>query len=273
MKNLTTPISYYGGKQKMAAIILPLFPPHRTYVEPFFGGGAIFFAKPPSEIEIINDYNEWVANFFQVCRDDFDALKHRIEYTMHSEAAYRESGLVLRGGGDGGKQHSISLAWSFWVQANMSFANGLFKGFAFSMDRNEAKIKENARRKFDWRISCRLEKATIFNRDALDVIERYDSPDTFFYLDPPYAESDCGHYEKGKDVYYQLLEVLPKLKGKWLMSSYPSPLLSELRDAHGWRNIDTIKALSVSGNHNGGKTKTECLTANYILTKQHTLFG
>ena len=55
---LKTPISYYGGKQKMLKHILPLIPQHHLYVEPFFGGGAVFWAKEPCEVEIINDYND-----------------------------------------------------------------------------------------------------------------------------------------------------------------------------------------------------------------------
>lgn len=61
-----TPISYYGGKQAMLKKILPLIPDHVVYVEPFFGGGAVFFAKDKSEVEIINDYNSNVANFYRV---------------------------------------------------------------------------------------------------------------------------------------------------------------------------------------------------------------
>ena len=155
----------------------------------------------------------------------------------------------------------------------MSFSKGMFKGFAFSMEGNEGKAKRNARKSFGRPIRDRLGGATIFNRDALDVIGRYDAPDTFFYFDPPYAESDCGHYEKGKDVYYRLLEVLPGLKGKWLMSSYPSAQLLGLRTMHGWDWLDTEKALCVSGSHNSGKRKTECLTANYTLARQTSLFG
>ncbi|PIX06781.1 MAG: methyltransferase, partial [Flavobacteriales bacterium CG_4_8_14_3_um_filter_35_10] len=61
---MKTPISYYGGKQSMLKHILPMIPRHMTYVEPFFGGGAVFWAKPQSEVEIINDYNANVANFY-----------------------------------------------------------------------------------------------------------------------------------------------------------------------------------------------------------------
>jgi len=63
------PVSYYGGKQNMTKEILSLIPKHKIYIEPFFGGGAIFFTKEPSEVEIINDLNSYVINFYNVCKD------------------------------------------------------------------------------------------------------------------------------------------------------------------------------------------------------------
>lgn len=51
------PITYYGGKQKLIKHLLPLIPEHNLYAEPFFGGGALFWAKEPSNVEVINDTN------------------------------------------------------------------------------------------------------------------------------------------------------------------------------------------------------------------------
>lgn len=61
---MKTPISYYGGKQNLVATILPLIPDHVTYVEPFLGGGAVFWTKPKSEVEVINDTNRELINFY-----------------------------------------------------------------------------------------------------------------------------------------------------------------------------------------------------------------
>lgn len=111
----------------------------------------------------------------------------------------------------------------------------------------------------------RLEGVQIFCRDAIDLISKFDSKDTFFYFDPPYANSCCGHYEKGKDVFYKLLKMLPELKGRWLLSSYPGVELDELRKFPGINFIDFNKPVSVSGKQNVGKRKTECLTWNYKI--------
>ena len=57
------PLTYYGGKQKLARQIVSMIPEHRLYCEPFFGGGAVFFAKPPASVEVINDTNGELINF------------------------------------------------------------------------------------------------------------------------------------------------------------------------------------------------------------------
>ena len=63
---LKTPISYYGGKQRLVKTILPNFPTHTLYAEPFCGGAALFFAKEASEIEVLNDTNSELINFYRV---------------------------------------------------------------------------------------------------------------------------------------------------------------------------------------------------------------
>jgi len=62
---MKTPITYYGGKQTLLKYLLPLIPQHKLYCEPFFGGGAVFFAKPKSDVEVINDINGEVINFLK----------------------------------------------------------------------------------------------------------------------------------------------------------------------------------------------------------------
>lgn len=82
---LKTPISYYGGKQQLSSVILSLLPSHKAYNEPFFGGGAIFFAKRPCEREYINDLNGAMINFYSVLKHNFAELKEMIDDTLYSE--------------------------------------------------------------------------------------------------------------------------------------------------------------------------------------------
>lgn len=261
---MKTPISYYGGKQNLISEILPLIPDHQQYVEPFCGGAALFWAKKPSPNEAINDSDERVINFWRVLQTDFSALQERIQNTLHHELSHRQAKEVL-------KQpilDPVEYAWAFWVQTQMSFSFRMFGGFAFGQDSRSSSLTRSKREAFSERFYQRIKDVEIFSRDAIEFIEMKDSEDTFFYLDPPYAESDCGHYGDKKEVYYRLLETIPKLKGKWILSSYPSDDLEKVRVIGGIYNRNIEQNLSVSGKHNGGKTKVECLTWNYKIPKK-----
>lgn len=96
---LKTPISYYGGKQSMLKEILPLIPEHRIYVEPFFGGGAVFWAKEPSRSEVINDVNMNIVNFYEVLKHSYFELRKRVEATLHSRETYKKALIIYESHG------------------------------------------------------------------------------------------------------------------------------------------------------------------------------
>lgn len=256
---MKTPISYYGGKQNLVPELLKLIPSHTQYGEPFCGGASLFWAKQPSKNEFINDADERVINFWRVLQSNFVELQTLIRATLHHELLHREAKEVLQAP----ITDPVKYAWAFWVQTQMSFSFRLFGGFAFGQDARSQQLTLAKRDGFTEKFYDRIKYAEIFHRNAIDLIQLKDDPDTFMYFDPPYPGSDCGHYEKGKNVYYDLLELLPSLKCKWLMSSYPSEQLTALRLKMGYNLKDIEQALSVSGKHNAGKTKTECLTWNY----------
>jgi DNA adenine methylase len=92
--NMKTPITYYGGKQLMAKYILPMIPEHILYCEPFAGGAAIFFAKLPSEVEVLNDTNRELINFYRVVQNDFTSLEKEIQITLHSRDLHRKASVI-----------------------------------------------------------------------------------------------------------------------------------------------------------------------------------
>lgn len=255
---MKTPISYYGGKQVMADTILPLIPQHKIYIEPFFGGGAVFFAKPLAETNIINDTNDFVINFWRECKTNFEPLQEMIQTTLHSETLYKKAAEILKTGSG----TPTEQAWAFWVQTSMSFSNGIFKGFAFSKNKREVRKTRNKIAAFTNNISSRLQYTAIFNRDALDLIPRFDTPDSFFYLDPPYVSSDCAHYKGtwGAAEQEKLIKILENLQGKFILSGYPADLTATRK----WYRREFTKNLSVDGRHNAGKKKTEVLIMNYV---------
>lgn len=260
---MKTPISYYGGKQRLVPEILLLIPKHTQYVEPFCGGAAVFWAKPPSQHEVINDLDGRVVNFYRVLQTRFIELQTMIRGTLHSEAEYYRAKAVLQDG----QAPALDRAWAFWVQTNMSFSKKLFAGFAFDNGLTSASV---ARKRNEFTgYQERLEPAEIFSRDAVELIKLKDSPTTFFYIDPPYVSSECGHYKGYTSADFQrLLDTLAALQGKFLLSSYPEPELLAMRAAHGWQVKDIEATVAVSGKRKERKAKTECLTWNYSLQEE-----
>lgn len=259
---MKTPISYYGGKQQMLKHILPKVPNHQTYIEPFFGGGAVFWGKPPSQVEVINDVNNRLITFYKVLKYDFDDFIERADETFHSRAQHAESGKVYESQVDE-ITTPIACAWSVWVQTNMSFGTMIGGGFGYDRKGMCALKLFNKKENLTQAFKTRLKKVTIECYDVLKVIKTYDAPDAFFYLDPPYVSSDQGHYGGyTMDDFRRLLDACANLKGKFLLSSYPEALLKEYREQFSWKFEDIEKTLAVS-QRKEPKKKLECLTWNY----------
>lgn len=259
---MKTPISYYGGKQSMLQHILPLIPQHKTYVEGFFGGGAVFWAKPQSKVEIVNDYNGNVVNFYQQLKTNFTELQKLIAATAYSRETYKQALVIY---------HTpyiftpVHRAWAFWVGCNQGFSNQIGSWRSSHQGNKEGLLHIHKKQEFTESLSQRLEHVQIENKDAVKLIHDLDSPDTFFYLDPPYVNADQGHYGGYTQQHFDdLLQTLSNISGKFLMSSYPNESLDEYRKEYNWMNADVEMHLSASMKSN--KHKIEALTANYDIS-------
>lgn len=259
------PISYYGGKQNMLVHLLPLIPSHQTYVEPFFGGGALFFAKNPAPLEVINDTNELLINFYRQMVINFDALNLEIKATMHSRASHFKAGQIIKGRVEA---TDLQRAWAVYVSINQGFANMLGIGWGYEKKpHSEGCLKWLNNRNSFINYSDRLKQVQIDCQDALKVIKLYDSDSTLFYCDPPYYNSDCGHYKGYTEAdYQQLIDLLLTIKGKFILSSYPNRVINALE----WIHRDDIP-MNRAVNAAKGATKIETIITNY-LTPQLNLF-
>jgi DNA adenine methylase len=261
--SLKTPISYYGGKQNMLRHILPKIPQHQSYIEPFFGGGAVFWAKDPSPFEVVNDISNRLMTFYKVLKYDFEEIEKLVDETFHSRAQHRESDqLYISQKSEVTRQ--IECAWSVWVQSNMSFGTMIGGGFGYDRSGKSAVRIFNKKNRFTQEYQSRLKTVTIESYDVLKVIRAYDGLDSFFYLDPPYVSSDQGPYKGYKiEDFVALLEACKSMQGKFLLSSYPEEILMEYRDSLGWKFEDHTKTLAVDGRRKATRTKVECLTWNW----------
>lgn len=255
---MKTPITYYGGKQSLVKHLLPLIPSHKIYCEPFFGGGALLFAKEPSEVEVINDINSEVVNFFKVAKTNFSELQKEVIGTPHSREAYSRAKAVYQWTD---MFSEVKRAWAFWVLTNQGFA-GSVDSWGFGKENSKEKALANKRNNFLEHYAKRLDAVQIENHDAIKVIERCDTKDTFFYCDPPYINSDMGHYSDYNETDYRnLLDCLVKVKGKFLLSSYPNKILSEYIKKYKWNTKQVQKTVYVTKLTN--KHKTELMVFNY----------
>jgi DNA adenine methylase len=224
--------------------------------EPFFGGRALFFAKTPSEIEFINDLNGEIVNFYKTMKRRFDELKDEVDCTLHSEFQHRQAREIYN---DPLSHSDVLRAWAIWMLSKQSIYSILTNGWSVSIDRNKAKQIQWSKELFTLLYARRLERTSIFCRDALSVIESTDTPTTFHYVDPPYFNADMGHYGGYTETdFTRLLDILSKVDGKFMMSSYPSDVLSEYALRNKWHTINIDMRRSA-----GGGKKTEVLTINY----------
>ena len=267
---MKTPITYYGGKQTLLKYLLPLIPQHKMYCEPFFGGGAVFFAKPKSEVEVINDINGEIVNFFKVIKTKFPELQSEIKATLHSRELYKKAMVVYA--------HpdlftDVKRAWALWVLTNQGFA-GMIGSWGFGKDDSKEAALANKRDAFTKEYEDRLTKVQVENNNAIKVIQRCDDKETFIYADPPYIGSDQGHYKGySENDYRELLDALAKIKGKFLLSSYPSKILATYIKKYKWKVQKVTKSVAVTKHTD--KVKTEMIVMNYDPAKmkafKHTM--
>lgn len=260
---MKTPIIYYGGKSSMLNHILPLIPPHDVYTEAFFGGGTVFFEKSPAMNETINDTLDIVINFYRQLKMNFEELKNLVESTLISRTLHREALSIIRHK----EQHSaVQVAWAFWLSTTFSFNNTIGGGLKWTKDgqTNVPCELKNKKIEFGIELAKRLENATIENKDALEVIQTKDSSEAFHYIDPPYIGADQGHYAGYKEEdFVKLLDLLGRIKGKFLLSNYNSEILDEYVKINNWHKMEFVKNLQACKNK--GRKKTEVLVWNYDL--------
>lgn len=259
---MKTPITYCGGKQELVPTILPLFPEHVLYNEPFCGGAALFFAKEPSEIEVLNDLNTEIINLYKVMREDFVSLQKMINITLHSRRQHKDASVIYN------NPHlftPMQRAWAVWVLASQGFASMIDGTWGYDKARNTTTKKiHNKATQFTEDYAIRLQNVQLECADALYIIKSRDHEEAFHYCDPPYYNSDCGHYGGYTEHdFEQLLITLAGIKGKFLLSSYPSAILDKYLKKHGWHQQRVEQRVSV--NKGSGKMKVECMTANYKI--------
>lgn len=261
--NMKTPLSYYGGKQKLCSVILSLIPSHQLYCEPFVGGGAIFFGKQPSAVEVLNDTNSELINFYRVVQNHYAEVERMIRGTLHSRRLHSDASTVYN------NPHlfdEIKHAWAVWVLTSQTFSSIIDGTWGYDKKDNTTTQKiSNKREQFTEQLTARLQNVQLECADALYIIQSRDTTHSFFYCDPPYFNSNCGHYNGySSDNFEGLLRRLSGIQGRFLLSSYPSDLLLKYAKGNGWWMRSVEQSISVNKGYSG-KKKVEVMTANYEI--------
>ena len=244
----------------MAHNIVPLIPKHMVYVEPFAGSCAVLFKKPYPAVtniehygEVINDTNKDLINFFTVLRDNGEALCEKLALTLYSEEEYRRS-KVMEG-------DDLERARRYYVRVMTAFGNVPHAGWKRSLKyRNFAMTYYNKVNALPEYID-RMRHVAIACDDALKVMDQFDSPQTLFYLDPPYINTHQRDY-KGytREHYEQLLDKMQQMQGACLLSNYPQPDITYPDD---WLEYRFKTASTVAGTNDKvakqGAARTECV--------------
>lgn len=225
------PLRYTGSKWQVAEWIIEQFPQHDVYVEPYCGSGAVFFRKHRSPIEVLNDKDGDIVNFFEVLRTQPEELIRLIELTPYARVEYE---LSLQPCTD-----PVERARRFYTASWQSFGGTLVNKSGWRHQRN---AKQRSPVVDTWRrmdglldAAWRLKDAQVENMDALECIRHYDGSATLFYVDPPYvmhSRSDRGkrryRHEMNDDDHRQLAAALRQVQGMVLLSGYRSALYDEL---------------------------------------------
>ena len=271
MNRLGQPIKWHGGKFYLAPKLIDLFPPHVHYVEPYFGGGAVLFAKPAEWVEghseVVNDLNGELMNFWRVLADEyhFPRFCRVIQAVPFGEAIWNHNR-------EASPLSEVDCAVAFFVRYRQS-RQGLGKDFAtLSRTRTRRGMNEQAS---SWLSAIeglpeaheRLKRVVILNGDAIKVIRQQDGPGTFFYLDPPYLHGTrvtTGDYEHEmtEDQHAELLITLGKIRGRFMLSGYRSSLYDASAESHDWRRMDFPIDCKASGAKEKPK-RVESVWMNY----------
>jgi DNA adenine methylase len=263
------PFPYPGSKARHADWILEHIPEHRTYVEPFGGAAGVLFQKPESEVEVYNDRDRDLVQFFEVLRERPDDLVKWLEAVPYAREVHNEWAEAFYNDGHR-PDDPVKRAGRFFALRYMQWGgkhDGI-SGFATPRD-NRAEQFSNAVGVLK-RFSSRLQSVYVESVNWTDIIDSYDSPQTVFYCDPPYIGTEGNYNGPGEINHTALRDILADIKGD-VVISYDSvpPFYGD-----GWQvaaKDSTFQFNNADGT--GHKDATEYLLMNFDADGEPVMSG
>jgi len=248
------PLSYIGGKNRLAKRVIEIFPEHLTYVEAFAGGAQILFRKAPSKVEVLNDLDREIVNFYRVCQQHYEELLRYFKYVVVSREWFD---LLKRS--DPSTLTDIQRAARYLYILRNSFASlvrnpvyhrNVVQPPSFNLA-SLPELLENAHK--------RLQRVQLECAPYNEVIDRFDRPTTLFYLDPPYFGRKLYHHNLGEADFEKLAGQLKHIRGKFILSLNDVP---EVRKLFGGFEIQDV-VLHYTSQKEAGKRYKEVLITNF----------
>ena len=233
MKSQFLPVlPWMGGKRRLARHILPLFPSHTCYVEPFCGAAALYFMKEPSKVEVINDIHGELINLYRVIKHHLDEFVRQFRWALVSRQIYRwmkdtpEETLT-----------DIQRAARFFYLQKQAFG-GKVADHTFGTTTTSAPRLNLLRIEEELSLAhLRLSRTTIEHLDWATCIKRYDRPHTLFYCDPPYLKTEGYGVDFGLEEYVRMATLARTIRGKMVISVND---IEEMRTAFAGLQIQTV---------------------------------
>lgn len=268
---MRTVLKYPGSKWNIAGKLVELIPPHHSYVEAFFGSGAMLFSKAPSKIETINDLDSDVTNLFRCIQNDSERLARMVMTTPFSREEYDNQFEIPEGAVCiDAFERAAGFLIKCW-QGHGFRTNGYKVGW-----KNDVQGRESMYALWNWYrlpewiidIAERLRKVQIENRPALEVIERFNYENVFMYLDPPYLlgtrTAKQYKHEMSDTEHEELLNLILQSNAKIMISGYESDIYNDY--LHNWSKA-TFQSCA---EHHG--TRQEVVWMNYEPSIQMTFY-
>lgn len=265
----TSPLIWFGGKGRMAEHIISKMPPHKCFVDLFGGAAHVISQKPMITNEVYNDIDGDLVNFILVARAQTAQLVKACETLPYSRELYE------RWKREEMPKDDFERAVRFFYLNRSGIAKGNSSydtGWRHSREHNTARTYQHACERIE-AFAKRMSNVMIDNRDFREIIRVYDSPETLFYVDPPYINRETRYklveQDKAKPLklHHDLADALNKVEGKVVLSYYDHPLLDELYPHWSREYFGAVRQV-VNGSNNSSE---EMLLMNFEV-KQLSLF-
>ena len=264
-------IPWLGGKRRLAKQILPLYPAHTCYVEPFAGGAACLFLKPPSKVEVINDIHGELVNLYRIVQNHPEELIRQFKWALSSRTIFkwekmkRPETLTDFCSCKIGIPYilyitDIQRAARFFYLQKLAFG-GRVTGQSFGSATTAPPKLNLLRLEEDLsQAHLRLSGVLIENLPWQEVINRYDRAHTLFFCDPPYWKVAGYGVDFPLDNYQQLAEFARTIKGKMIITLNDHP---DMRELFAGFNIKTAAIHYSCGAEKKRKTSTEMIITHF----------